>query len=778
MKPLKCGIFWGALFAVSAVLSAEGLVDAIEFGDAASEQAHRIQPVLSEVFDGALNLNARRLLPEKEANWRGGKLTFNMKVDPAKPNYFTVKFWGNDTCGEQQHEARLCLYIEGKQLGTRHLGMIDMLDIMQAGKVRYPGRFLYTTRPLPIHMTQGKSEVEITIEGQGGINGYASKIEDYQKSMTEPSRGIYRAYVHTNPCFEPPETEVQGAPPAHLPLRPASGSELIDRLKTELNELSEREMARSGKKHELNIQYLARAYTTPWNAAYKNPKALERIVDAIDIHGLDYQKTGKVTGKRWFFLGPIGDAIRLTADDLTPWLNEKVPETQTVRRTLWADLMVASRNHNSSVAGEARRSLSNQCMIKDLNTYYCNLALRRIEPSKAWPEENARRMLYEAVGLEPFSGSWDENGHPDWSKGKNHMLLTEQGLTREFGYVGGYGEIISESGLGIYEATKPAPDQEGDPRIKAQLIKMIRARAPFRYPLVDKEGYRSMNLETLIGWRDWKYPGDVIYDQYNGRDSGPFDVAVATGDPVLLGYGQQMLEDRQYFAALKERMEDSRINYKTYLLSVPETYEKNTKLPQLPHRLPMSEGQPDFVFSDPGDGVLAFKDGGNIFYASLYWRSRRCINNLARVHYMTPQLERDSIVNIKTRFKDSGNVFTYPERTNLLFSRGRAEKWYTNQGIYQAMTGVEFPIAEVTGVDSYEIGDEHLQAGKGQLYQMEYGPYFIAMNCDETETFRVELPAAFVGAKELVSGQWAASSLANLKPGRTIVLRRDLKREP
>jgi hypothetical protein len=396
----------------------------------------------------------------------------------------------------------------------------------------------------------------------------------------------------------------------------------------------------------------------------------------------------------------------------------------------------------------------------------------------AWPEEKARLMLYEAMGLEPFSGNWDENGNPDWNMGKNKMLLTEQGLTKEYGYVGAYGEIISDSGVAIYEATKPAPDKEGDPRIKAQLIKMVRARAPFRYPLMDKEGYRSMNQEALIGWRDWKYPGNVIYDQTNGRDGGAFDVAVATGDKVLLGYGQQMLEDNQFFIALKERMESRNTNSKTYLLGVPERYEIVAAQQSQPYRLPMTPGQPDFVFADPGDGVLAFKDRGNIFYVSLYWRARHAINNLARMHYMTPYMERDSIVRTETVFDDSGEVFTIPERTNMEFSKGREENWYTQQGIYQAMAGVELPIAKVRGDDSFTFGGEHIQAGKAQLYTLNYGPYFIAMNCDDSETFRVEVPEDFIGAKDLVSGQLVKFPKANLKPGITIVLCKTWNEEP
>jgi hypothetical protein len=751
-------------------------MDMLVLGDAASEKSHELEAEFSDVIEGGLGETARRFLPKDQEDWRGGSFTVTMKVDPDQQNYFTAKFWGNDICREDA-ESRLCLFIEDLQVGYRHLGDIDSLDIMQHKIPRYPGRFFYKTVPLPRHITKGKTSVEIRVEGQGGINGYAKKINDYQKNMTEPSRGVYCVYTHTDTCFVPAEDEVQGVPPTHIPVRKEPGVELIEQLKTELNECSDREMAKGGKKNVDSIQYLAYAYLTEWNTAYKNKQALERIVEAADEHYLEWKDDPKtIEGLRWVHKGPIGDAVRLVHQDLKPWLDQKIPGTSTVRRKGWADMLVASRTHNSLTEG--RRSYSNQCMIKDVYTFYCDQAVRCIDPSKAWPKQTALLLLYEAMGLEPFSGSWDESGRPDWSQGKNKMLLTEQGLTKELGFVGYYGEIVSDFGVMIYEATKPAPDQEGDPRLKEQLIKMCRARAPFRYQLIDEKGYRSMNLEAIIGWRDWKYPGGPIYDQTNGRDGGSFDAAIATGDPVLMGYGQQMLEEHQFFAKLKERMDIRHTNSKTRLLAVPEQYAIIASLPPQEYRLPMTEGQPDFVFADIDDGVIAFKDRGTIFYVSLYWRARHAINNLSRVHCLTPYMERDSIVCIETEFDDSGKTYRVPDRTNAGFGRGSNEDWYRDQGMEQAMADEKQPIATVPrDDDSYDVGDEHPKAGKAQLYKMGYGPYFIAMNCDDKKTFQFEMPPAFIGSKDLVSGQVANAPKVNLKPGMTIVLCNDWQTE-
>lgn len=65
----------------------------------------------------------------------------------------------------------------------------------------------------------------------------------------------------------------------------------------------------------------------------------------------------------------------------------------------------------------------------------------------------------------------------------------------------------------MYDASRPSRPEEGDPELKAQLIKITRARSVFRYPLPDADGFRSMRMEGNIGWRDWKFPGPVMYGQ-------------------------------------------------------------------------------------------------------------------------------------------------------------------------------------------------------------------------------------------------------------------------
>src|SRR5208283_3367758 len=144
-------------------------------------------------------------------------------------NYFTARFWGSD-----ENTNRLILYCEGKQIGYRHLGDIDVLDSPNGGRACNE-RFFYTTTPLPFAMTKGKTNLDLEIRATGRIWSYGTFFEQYQKPMTGPSRGIYRACTHTDGFFAPPADENQGDAPANPPVRKEPGPEVLDKLKARVS---------------------------------------------------------------------------------------------------------------------------------------------------------------------------------------------------------------------------------------------------------------------------------------------------------------------------------------------------------------------------------------------------------------------------------------------------------------------------------------------------------------------------------------------------------------
>lgn len=743
------------------------VLDQVAFGNESAETAHAVDAVQSKFIKGGLGEVARVLLPEGDS-WKGGVLKFQIKVDPGKQNYLTIRLWG-----EEVNANQMTLHVEGKQVGYRHLGDIEVLDF-GVEAFSYPGRFIYRTGPLPVNLTQGKTRVSCEIHASGPIWGYGKDFQQYQKPMTEPTRGIYRIYTHTNPCFTPPQDEKQGVYPANAPVRTKPGPEVMDAVKARVNGFIDGLLKEPKKPtNQMQTLFLAEAYHTRWSHAAGRPETLAKVLASLDTLYQNYVANPKLAHEEpstynpdWFGLGPSGRVITILKKELEPSLDEKIDNgkgQQVARREAFTEMLVDCRDDHR----ENRRLYTNQSMINDLyGIYLANRGIAALTPSKALPEKQALRYLYESVGLEPWLGS-EKNGKPTTPLGTAYYQLTAKGLTKELGFVGLYGEVLDWVAQ-IYDATRPALGEPGDARIKEQLVKIARARAPFRYPMLDGEGHRAMVVETIVGWRDTHYPGNVTYDQRPSWDGSPLQVAADTLDPHLVGYSQQMLEDNQFFATIQKGAQDKGFRRTFGLLGVPERYEAIKALPPAKHRLPMSWDQPDFVFSDEEDGVVAIKNGDEILYTSLYWRARYAVNFLSRIHHLTPKFDRIATVATDIQYTPSGMDYTRPNWTNFGFGNGGHR--YPAE-IVSAHAGEKLPIAMIPKGVNFKPGDESIFAGKGDFYQLKYGSYTIAMNMSADKTFELKVPIDAGKMTNLVTGKSVEpGSVAIVAPRTTVVI--------
>jgi hypothetical protein len=746
-----------ALAAGNCAVCGGDIVDSISLGNVASETAHKLTEGRSDRITGGLGESARRLLAPTNEFWEGGRVGFTLAVDPVKPNYATAKLWGSDAA-----HGFLVLFCDGKQIGYRHLGDIDVLDI-GGGEPAFSGRFIYVTTPMPEVMTRGRTNVQLEIRSYGPIWGYGTTFDKYQQPMKEPTRGIYKLYTHTDGTFTPPAEEQQGAAPANPPVAASPGPEVLAQIKDRVNRELDRRLDSAVPCSQMQLQLLARACNVKWTHAYRNPRAIEQIVKGLDALFVAYRKNPKLAEAEpstwnpdWFGLGVCGEVIALRRAELAAFLDGIIDDgsgKQISRRAAYTEMLVACRDWHR----KHRRLYTNQSMLNDLNGIYrANQGVAVLSPEQALPERDARRYLYESVGLEPWRGS-DPAGASasgpgrNWAVGTNYWQLTAKGLTKELGYVGSYGEVV-DLVCDIYNATRPAPDQPGDERIKAQLIKVAHARANFRHPSLDKQGNRVMRLEQVVGWRDNHFPGYIAYGQRATRDACAFQAAAITLDPSLVGIAQQMLADNQFFASEVVAMNDRAQPLRTTIgrLETPDQYEIIRAQPSQSQRLPMTAGQPDFVFSDEEAGVVAVKNGGEILYASLYWRARHGINGLARVHFTTPTVDRIAVVRQETRFTPGGMYYTRPNWINFAFARGGPK--YPVQ-IDSAHAGEKLPIARLPDGINFEPGDESAYAGKGEFYVLCYGDYLIGMNLTTDQTFELNPQGKLSEAKELVSGK-------------------------
>jgi hypothetical protein len=743
-------------------------VDAIAFGNGASEQAHHFSGTRNEVISGGLGEPARILLPLKAGAWEGGRLAFALKVDPQKQNYATVRLWGSDATGDQ-----LVLFCEGKQIGCRHLGDIDILDL-GGGEAAFPGHFIYNTTPLPPELTRGKTNLNFEIRSYGPTWGYTGDFEKFQKPLAGPTRGIYELYTHTDGFFVAPTGEKAGKASVQPPVRQQPGAEVLDKLKTRVNGQVNSLLKSTKPLNEMQAQFLARAYFVKWTPAFQNPKVVARVLNGLDTLFADFRKNPELAhndpatpNPGWFEFGPAGEAISLLAKPLQPFLDGTIDDggKKISRRAAWSEMLLAARDWHR----KHRRLYTNQTMIADMNIYLSNRGLEVVDPASALSEAEVRRYLYEAVGLEPWRDSDPGTGSQAWEVGTNYWQLTAKGLTKELGFVGYYGEVLDWV-ASIYDATRPAPGQPGDEKIKAQLEKIANARAVFRHHGADADGFRAMRIEAVVGWRDsGHYPGDVTYSERPTWDASSLYAVAATLEPNAIGYAQQMFDDNQFFISLERQMtQNNSLRVTAGLLGVPEQYELVKSQPPSAARLPMTPGQPDFVFSDEEDGVVAIKNGDEILYASLYWRARYAVNFLARVHFTTPTADRVAVVNEDVEFEPSGSFYLRPDWTTFGFGNGGPRY---PQELHSAEAGEKLPIARVPAGVKFKPGDESVYAGKGEFYTLRYGDYLIGMNTTPDKTFSLPVPADAKPARELVSQKVPAPGAPiQIEPRSTVVL--------
>ncbi|MDP4208684.1 MAG: hypothetical protein Q8928_07720 [Bacteroidota bacterium] len=744
-------LFFSALLMVSVKLMAQvSCSDVLQFGNSKDEQTHSFKEKLTEVTKGGLKEPARRMLPQSPRAFDGGTMAFKMKVDPQKQNYFTVRFWGSD-----KDKSMIMLFSEGKQVGYRHLGDIDFVWLGN-GEPPLNNKFFYVTLPLPLKDTQGKKSVNLELRSYGEIWGYGESFDKYQKNMIEPTLGFYKAYIHTSPCFEPDKNEVQGKAIANPPLNQSPGVEVLDRLKNRVNKELNDLINQPGALNQLQIWFVADAYSVKWTKAYHNPAVVSKVIYSINAFYKSFlnnpeqiYKDKNVYNYEWLTIGPIARSIRELWPELKPMIDQEFDNGKGERvslRKAWSEMLQSSLAYSTT----HRRQYTNQSMIIDLFMYHCNLALMLINPSKALPESQTLHYLYESVGLTPWLGKETDHG-PEKPLGDNYWQLTPKGLTKELGFVGYYGEVLDWVN-DLYKATcKPGLPDSGDEKIKQQLLKMMQARSYFRYPALDENGNKAIRAEAVVGWRDANhYPGNVTYC-YRGSawDATPLMTASSTLDARAVGYARQMLDDNQFFKSVEDKLKEKGIRATKSLLFIPDEYDFIKQQPSSAYRLPMSKGMPDFVFSDEEDGVIAVKNGDDILYASLYWRARNAINRLAKVHYITPNFDRIANIYIESEFEPSGMEYTRKNWINLGFNGSR--EWY--KGIESAHTGEVLPIAKIPTSIVFKPGDESVYAGRAQFYKMKFGNYYVAMNCTKDRTFELTIPADFRNAKDLVNNK-------------------------
>ena len=776
---------------------ADDILDTVQFGGttaaAASELAHSLSALpsstASDTITGGLGQAARRCLPLSPVDIYGGALSFTMAVDPVRRNYFTIRLWGSDDVDEAMGRLLLYMTVNGVdyQVGYRHEGDYGPLSVA-ADKPPLPGRFFYSTTLLPLSMTQGKTAVTLKIVSTGELYGLGNggpPSGTYQLNMTLPSRGIYAAYTHVDPFFTPPASETQGTMPTAT-LQPAvtEGSVLsaTGTFTNGLNSYVSGRLAASGTTFvTTDVAFLARAYSVPLvTNAYQQQAVISKVIALLDEFCTHYyeQPSDSVSDGQYTVAGGYSESYSVSGGNETwggrfgplgwavhqlinvPSFQSSLDTTGTygstgvikTRRQAWGDMLVASREYGR--ANRDARALTNQCMAADSNIYLANRALLDLGKANALSENDGQRYLREACGLSAYLGSDLPGGGSSYKFGSNYYMVTSKGQTREWGLVGTYGEMWTRVAM-FYKWT-------GNTDFLNQAVKIEKNRAAIRRPSLVVSGtnyYQTMEREGLIAWRgvreaDGYFGNDLSYGE-TAAFSGGMLVAGLSLDPTLIGYAKQMLADNQYFYNL---IADPRY-YKTLVgdafpaFEVYDTYAAVKGAADSGARLPMTDGQPDFVWTDEESGVLALKHGTDRLWIAPYWQAKpgTGINGIARFHYSTPTYDQYGVLETVPQFTSQGVFYTRP--ANMIDSPATTQYSPSNPPV-DAYGGEILPL----GVLPSDAQANDPFRGKVDFYSFRYGHYLVGMNRTASSSFSLKTPFGFVSATDLVSGTTVSGS--------------------
>jgi hypothetical protein len=796
MQPVQTAF----LFVLFGTCLAAQTVDTLIMGDDVSEQNHGLTATFpplvaakddkappasdpsagppSDVIKGGKGEPARRLLPRTpNPDMYGAELDFTMKVDPLNQNYFTVKLWGSDSCPD----GAIILDCEGFEIGKRHGNSSADLFVNRGGSW-LTNRFWYRTVYLPLKLTKGKQSVAIKLRSAGMIYDYANQpgksyIPDYQHLMKTPSWPIYRVYTHVG-GFIDTASEVQGDA-VNPPTRISPGPESMDEWKRAVSEKAGNLLFSSRPPGLNDVEYLANCYEVSWTPAFHSPDAISQVIKGIDEAVKTY--SAKATdvaahgNDSWGGpYGPLGVAIY----KLYPEMKDRMAETidfggtlgLIARKDAWSKALRASIDFGRY----NRRSISSQEIACADHIYEAKRGLELVDPDNALSEPEALRYPYEACGLSPYLGDdqpgkgslpvrgADEPGNKHWY-GPNWYMVTTKGTTKEPSFVGSdYGEM----GPFVYDVGRLANDR----KLMDQGLLMIRARAHFRFPSIDSDGFQIMTATEPIGARNNFLPG---HNAYIDRDSGA-DIVAHENAPDLDGYFQEELSEGQLYAMAANGASATNpgapaINRQAGSTDAP--YLPDDMAAALAHpksniRLPEAVGAPDFAWGDEENMVVAAKHGEERFFTNMVWRGNTSINGTAMIFLVTPLIAVRAEVQLDdVRYVPTGQYETIDGAVDSFASKQPPDnKLYPN-----ADMGAHFPIAVRPDLKDSGAPAKNNDGGRGTGYTLCYGNWLIGINGNYTTgDYTMKLPAGFTSGTDLVSGKGIKAPVV-IPKGTTVV---------
>ncbi|WP_167444358.1 twin-arginine translocation signal domain-containing protein [Streptomyces diastatochromogenes] len=336
-------------------------------------------------------------------------------------------------------------------------------------------------------------------------------------------------------------------------------------------------------------------------------------------------------------------------------------------------------------------------------------------------------------------------------------------------------------------AVSPTGTAHDAPELRAQMVRITKARGRFRVVDVDETGARVSRIETVVGWRNEVYPGEIAYASRTAWDSHPVLSAAVFKDPDIVGWTQEMVADGQFYKQLDLLIHHTwtRVGLAALRL-VSRDWDAYQAFPGRPARIPTAWDEPDFVFADEENGCLALKNGRELLFVSLYWRARQGVNDYARVHHLTPTDQRSATVRQRSA-GTTGDTFTARDWVLWDYAINDPGAGHIPPGgfpppgdpLHQSQAGDVYHLAPVPAdvpdpaLGVHFDGVETMLVGRAPFYLCRYGDYLIAMNTSTDRTFTLPARPDFGPARDLAGGRTiGAGQRPRIGPLSTLVLHR------
>ena len=647
-------------------------IDSVVFGDELSEQTHKVSAPKTFVDIGGLGESCRRIES-------GGSITLELKCDPVKQNYLTVRLWGSDTGSGMLFLDRPIPGEYGSAWPELDYMKNDFGYLRNDAERAFPGRFYYSTYPIPIILTRNRQGVKLTIVSTGSANPYAASATERVSQQREASRGIYAAYIHTDPYFEPPEGVPAGEDPGlGEPRRPRDGVTEYEHLRREINK---------GIRTILSWQF----YGEEWDRQVSEGKAPEVMTGAVSYGGK--KGDSRWTVQEWkdnLYVSTVstGNCAPMNALELyayayfADWSDYRGNDELVDRVVKGLDYYVKAQGRNggfhdsdrvyrwigapvrtdasSCLEGFGDRSLGKAFVmlheqilaggyLDELIDHDDNPDTPKVTRRAAYPEMFAANRKYvvterghatnqdlaqilamyysnEALRIISPDDVWSDEEVLRYAYSAAGITediyggrwFSQKGMPLEPNGTSG-GAYSSGYGINCLTLLAELAEVTSDPVINDKLADAWEAMSYFFYLARDVRGNIGVANDGVISWRNNTTPGRMTYGVETFIGVARY-AALELEVPAAVRLGKLLLGHNRTYEI---NMSRTGAHYMTYIkdaISVIESIDRLAELPDTGYRLPMEPGSPNFAWADEEAGNVAIKNGDERLYMCLNWR--------------------------------------------------------------------------------------------------------------------------------------------------------------